>query len=219
MSFVAVLDYGMGNLDSVARALEECGAQPQLARRAEDVVGAAAVVLPGVGSFERGMANIRDHGFDQALQRAVAEGVPVLGLCLGMQLLVDNGVEGGRTDGLGLIAGRVQAIAPSGERCVPHIGWNDVDIVRPSPLFAGIESGTDFYFVHGYEVVCDSPHDVVAEVDYAGRMIAGVARGLVFGVQFHPEKSQRAGFALLRNFLHVSGLVPRPETTLQRATH
>jgi glutamine amidotransferase len=164
------------------------------------------------------MSNICALGFHTALRSAVDDGVPLLGLCLGMQLLVEHGVEGGAAEGLGFLEGHVSAISSGPGVRVPHIGWNDVEITRPSLLFDGIESGTDFYFVHGYHVVCRSPTDVVAEVSHGARLTAAVEHGRVFGVQFHPEKSQRAGFALLANFLHVAGLLPERPSMRYAAT-
>ena len=202
MSRVAIVDYGMCNLDSVARAIEECGGAPVVTDRPEDLRDADRVVLPGVGAFPDGMQNLRARGLDAALREQAARGVPLLGICLGMQLLATEGLEGSRTAGLGLIAGTVQRLAPNGQPIrVPHIGWNEVDLVRPSPVFEGITSGRDFYFVHSYALVCDRDEDVLARTSYGAGFVAAVECGNVFGVQFHPEKSQKLGLQLLRNFL------------------
>jgi glutamine amidotransferase len=202
---VAVIDYGMGNLDSVARAVDECGGRPVLAERPKELASAAAVILPGVGAFAKGMENIRARGFDEALERdVVAAGVPLLGLCLGMQLLASHGDEGSGAHGLGLVPGTVVRIDPVDGLRVPHVGWNEVHLDRASRLFEGIESGRDFYFVHSYHFVVEDTADVVGWTEYGARIAAAVQRGNVYGVQFHPEKSQRAGFALLRNFLALS---------------
>lgn len=206
---VAIVDYGVANLDSVARAVEECGGRPLITDRPADLAAAAAVILPGVGAFATGMANLRERGLDRALVEDVAaEEVPLLGVCLGMQLLATTGTEGEETPGLGLVPGRVERIAPPGLR-VPHVGWNEVHHVAEHPLFAGIPSGRDFYFLHSYELRCEDPADVISTAPYGDDLVAAVARGHVAGVQFHPEKSQRTGFALLRNFL---ALAERPET-------
>lgn len=198
---VAIVDYGMGNLDSVSRAVEECGGRPYVTPDARDLAEAAAVILPGVGAFAKGMENIRERGLEDVLVTDVAgAGVPLLGLCLGMQLLASRGSEGDETLGLGLVPGRVERLEGAGLR-VPHVGWNEVRPVREHPLFRSIAAGTDFYFVHSYVLRCDDPGDVVATVPYGTDRVAAVARGNVAGVQFHPEKSQRAGFQLLRNFL------------------
>ncbi|HEX5870466.1 MAG TPA: imidazole glycerol phosphate synthase subunit HisH, partial [Longimicrobium sp.] len=147
--------------------------------------------------------NLRERGLDQALREQVLEqGVPLLGVCLGMHLLADRGIEGGETQGLGLVPGSVMKLQPDepGTR-IPHVGWNEVHPARPSPLMEGIEDGRDFYFVHSYHLACDDPADVLATTPYCGGIASAVQRGIVAGVQFHPEKSQKAGFALLRNFV------------------
>lgn len=203
MKRVAVVDYGVSNLDSVARALEECGASPYVTSDPAALRDASLMVLPGVGAFADGMRNLRERGLDQALRQQVLEnGVPLLGVCLGMHLLADRGVEGGETQGLGLIPGTVLRLEPDepGTR-VPHVGWNEVHPARPSPLMEGIEDGRDFYFVHSYHLACDDPSDVLATTPYCGGIASAVQKGVVAGVQFHPEKSQKAGFALLRNFV------------------
>jgi glutamine amidotransferase len=200
---VAVVDYGVSNLDSVARALEECGATPYVTADPAELKHASLMVLPGVGAFADGMRNLRARGLDQALREQVLEqGVPLLGVCLGMHLLADRGSEGGESQGLGLIPGHVEKLQPDepGTR-VPHVGWNEVHPARPSPLMEGIEDGRDFYFVHSYHLACDDPADVLATTPYCGGIASAVQRGIVAGVQFHPEKSQKAGFALLRNFV------------------
>jgi imidazole glycerol-phosphate synthase subunit HisH len=203
---VAIVDYGMGNLDSVSRAVEECGGRPIVTSDLRELESAAAVILPGVGSFGKGMANIRDRGLDRVLIENVAkQNVPILGLCLGMQLLVTTGVEGETTAGLGLISGRVERLEATSTLRVPHVGWNEVHAIHPHPLFDGIPSGRDFYFVHSYHVACDNSADVVATTPYGEDITVAFGRGAVAGVQFHPEKSQRVGFQLLRNFLAWSG--------------
>lgn len=216
---VAIVDYGMGNLDSVARAVEECGGNPLVTDQPRDVAESAAAILPGVGAFAMGMANIRERGLDRALiDDVAANDVPLLGVCLGMQLLGTTGTEGGvETPGLGLVPGRIVRIETAGSLRVPHVGWNEVHHARPHPLFDGLESGRDFYFVHSYHLRCDDPTDVVATVPYGEDVVAAVARGSVAGVQFHPEKSQRAGFVLLRNFLAAAMRpVPQPALTFSR---
>lgn len=203
MKRVAVVDYGVSNLDSVARALEECGASPFVTSDPAELRHASLMVLPGVGAFADGMRNLRERGLDQALREQVLEqGVPLLGVCLGMHLLADRGIEGGETQGLGLVPGTAVKLQPDepGTR-IPHVGWNEVHSARPSPLMEGIEDGRDFYFVHSYHLACDDPADVLATTPYCGGIASAVQRGIVAGVQFHPEKSQKAGFALLRNFV------------------
>jgi glutamine amidotransferase len=214
---VAIVDYGMGNLDSVARAVEECGGRPLLTDSPRDLAGAAAVILPGVGAFAKGMANIRERGLDRVLVDDVAANdVPLLGVCLGMQLLATTGTEGVETPGLGLVPGRVERLQPPDGLRVPHVGWNEVHHAQPNPLFDGIDSGRDFYFVHSYAMRCDDPADVVATAPYGEDVVAAVARGSVAGVQFHPEKSQKAGFQLLRNFLAAAERPVEPALTFSR---
>jgi imidazole glycerol-phosphate synthase subunit HisH len=203
MKTVAIVDYGMGNLDSVARAVEECGGEPLLVRTASELGRAGSVILPGVGSFTQGMRNLRASGMADALQEYVLErGMPFLGLCLGMQLLATRGEEGGGENGLGWISGEVARLRPQGEgERIPHVGWNEVVCERESPLFAGLDGRRDFYFVHSYTLACEDEGDVLASTPYAGGFTSAVERGHVRGLQFHPEKSQRAGFQVLRNFI------------------
>ncbi|MBN2311725.1 MAG: imidazole glycerol phosphate synthase subunit HisH [Candidatus Hydrogenedentes bacterium] len=203
MSTVAIIDYGMGNLDSVARAVEECGAHPMVAERASALAEADRIILPGVGAFGDGMRELAARSFDQALRDEVlGNGIPLLGICLGMQLLADTGFEGGETPGLGFIAGEVVRLEPDtpGTR-IPHVGWNEVEASRPCALFEGVASGTDFYFVHSYHFRCADSADAAACTPYCGGFVSCVHRGPVFGVQFHPEKSQKPGLRLLSNFL------------------
>jgi glutamine amidotransferase len=205
MKTVAIVDYGMCNLDSVRRAVEECGGTPVVTDRVEDIETATHIVLPGVGSFRDGMHNLKQRSLDVILrEQVVARHIPFLGICLGMQMLATKGWEGGETDGLGWIDGEVRKLEPAGEdRRIPHIGWDEVAVAGTSPLFNGIGSGKDFYFVHSFHFCCQNERDVLAHTSYCGGFVSAVGRGQVFGVQFHPEKSQRAGFQLLKNFLSV----------------
>ena len=203
MKTVAIVDYGMGNLDSVARAVEECGGEPLLVRTASELGRAGSVILPGVGSFTKGMRNLRVSGMVDALQEYVVErAMPFLGLCLGMQLLATRGEEGGGEAGLGWINGEVARLRPEGEdERIPHVGWNEVVCTRESPLFAGLDGRRDFYFVHSYTLACEDEGDVLASTPYCGGVTSAVEGEHVRGLQFHPEKSQRAGFQVLRNFI------------------
>jgi glutamine amidotransferase len=200
---VGIVDYDICNIDSVARATEECGGRPVLARRPEDLADVAAIILPGVGSFPHAMRALHEHGFVEALRQQVNEnGIPLLGLCLGMQLLASSGDEGGAVDGLGLIEGRVVKLESTADaERVPHIGWNEVYPVNDNGVFAGIPEGGDFYFVHSYHFVTSREEDVLARTPGYGEFTSVVGRDNVIGTQFHPEKSQRLGFALLRNFI------------------
>jgi glutamine amidotransferase len=205
MNVVAIVDYGMCNLDSVARAVEECGGSPLVTDQPRDLGRANRIILPGVGAFPDAMRNLRERGFPAALEEQVlAKRIPFLGICLGMQLLAAKGHEGGETAGLGWVEGEVRRLEPSGEdRRIPHVGWNQVRTTRPSPLFEGIDPDKDFYFVHSYAVCPANEADVLGRTLYGRGFVSAVELGTIFGVQFHPEKSQRAGFQLLRNFLKV----------------
>lgn len=200
---VAIVDYGMGNLDSVARAVVECGGEPLVTGQAEGLETATHIILPGVGSFAVGMRNIRQLGLDQALSaRVIGERIPVLGLCLGMHLLATQGNEGGETEGLGWIEGTVTRLEPDQEGTrIPHMGWNEVNFTQTSPLFQGISTGKDFYFANSYHLTCKNEADVTAQTPYCGGFVSAVGRDHIFGVQFHPEKSQQLGFQVIRNFL------------------
>ncbi len=199
---VLIVDYGMGNIASARRAIEECGGQVLVSNDPDDIRQVDRIVVPGVGAFPQAMARLREGGWVEALQAAVNdEGLPLLGVCLGMQLLADESVEGSATPGLGLISGRVERIVPTAptER-VPHVGWNEVNH-NDSGLFEAIPSGADFYFVHSYHFVPANSAAILATTPYAGEFVSAVSNGRVAGVQFHPEKSSRAGFRLLKNFL------------------
>lgn len=203
MSKTLIVDYGMGNLSSVKRAFEECGADAFISENPADCARADHIVLPGVGAFPDGMAALTGGGWVEPLRRAGREErIPLLGICLGMQLLADRGFEGGETAGLGLIPGavcRLVVVTPADR--IPHVGWNEVHHRGGHPLLAGVSSGADFYFVHSYHFEAAQAEDVVATTPYCGSFISVVARGTIYGTQFHPEKSSRAGFQLIRNFL------------------
>lgn len=204
MTRVVVVDYGICNVDSVRRALEECGASVTVSGRPEDLARADQLVLPGVGAFPTAMRRLAEHGLDTAIKDEVAAGCPVLGICLGMQLLATTSSEAGGGSGLDLVPASVVRLEPSErDNRVPHVGWNEVDALADAPLLSGIEPGTDFYFVHSYHMVCADPDHVAATTPYAHGFTSAVSNGHVHGVQFHPEKSQTAGFALLRNFLKL----------------
>ena len=201
MPRVAIVDYGISNLDSVARAVEECGGTPVITNAPADLEEGERIILPGVGAFPDGMRHLRERGFVEPLRAQVALGIPLLGICLGMQLLADEGLEGERTPGLALVPGTVRRLQPvNGER-VPHVGWNEVERPTASPLFAGVPDAGNFYFVHSYYFEPADPGVATGWTPYCGRFVSAVARGNVYGVQFHPEKSQKLGFAVLRNFL------------------
>ncbi len=201
MITVAVVDYGMGNRRSVEKALEHVGARALITRERAALEEADALVVPGVGAFPHGMRNLIELGLDERIRAAAAAGKPVLGICLGMQLLFERSQEHEVTDGLGLLAGEVSLLDGGGLR-IPHIGWNDVRFERPSPLTAGLPGeGCAFYHVHSLAARPEDPADVIATTEYGERFATVVSHGNVFGVQFHPEKSSRDGLALLSNFV------------------
>lgn len=201
---IALVDYGSGNLRSVAKALERSGLAPEITADPARLLASHAVVLPGVGAFADAIANLSKLGLDDALTRFVASGRPYLGLCLGLQVLFDEGDEHGVTRGLGILPGRVERFADRDAQGallrVPHIGWNRVRFSGTHPLLAKLPAEDDYYFVHSYRAVPRDPATVVGWSDYGGRFAAAVARDNVFAVQFHPEKSQRAGKRLLDAF-------------------
>ncbi len=197
MTRVAIVDYGMGNLPSVARAVERVGGEAVVTADPADIAAADALVVPGVGAFAACVANLRATGLDREIRRFAATGRLTLGVCLGMQVLFDHGEEGD-ADGLGLMPGDVVRL-PGGVK-VPHMGWNEVRWERDHPLVAGIPSGTRFYFVHSY--VCrPSAGDTVGTAEHGTRFAAAAARGALFGTQFHPEKSGDQGLELYRNLV------------------
>jgi glutamine amidotransferase len=199
---VAIVDTGLCNLDSIARAVEDCGGVPEVTQEPRDLERAASIILPGVGAFPKAMSGLRANGLDVALtEQVVGRGIPFLGVCLGMQLLGTVGNEGQQTLGLGWIDGEVGLLSPGAGERVPHIGWNQIDRVGDTPLFRGTATDRDYYFVHSYVLRPERPEDVTSTTPYGGGFVSSVNRGNIFGVQFHPEKSQQAGFAVLRNFL------------------
>ena len=206
---VGIVDYGVGNLGSVLRALEQVGAQPRLLQQPAQLAEVDRVLLPGVGSFTDCKQRLDAGGWTPVLQQRAAAGQPLLGICVGMQLLADHGTEGADdalgTPGLGLVPGRVQALASLG--CtgrLPHVGWNGVTPRRAAPLLEQLPAGCDFYFVHSYAFVPAHADDLLATTDYGLPVTAAVQRRNVLGTQFHPEKSGRAGFQVLRNFMALS---------------
>jgi glutamine amidotransferase len=193
----AIVDYGVGNLMSVTNAMKYLGLDTQITSAPEELERADAIILPGVGAFPDAAERLRENGLDQVLIRQ-AEKKPILGICLGMQLLFDLGEEVRRTPGLGLIPGEVRRIETAEK--LPHIGWNSLQFPNPSPLFCGLEEGAYVYFVHSYCGVAARPEDVIASTWYGADVVAAVGRGNVYGCQFHPEKSGEVGLQILRNF-------------------
>jgi glutamine amidotransferase len=206
---LAVIDYGMGNRRSVQKALERIGARATITSRRDELLAADGLVLPGVGAFPLAMRNLQALGLDELLRASTAGGTPLLGICLGMQLLFEASAELEITAGLGLLAGEVTALETDGLR-VPHIGWNEVRFERPSPLIEQLpEAGCAFYHVHSYAARPRNQADVVGTTEYGERFATVIEHGAVFGVQFHPEKSSSEGLRLLANFAALcAGRVP-----------
>lgn len=203
-SQVAIIDYGLCNLDSVARATQECGASPVVTSDPRTLGSADRLILPGVGSFADAMSELDRRGLSEAIREEVAAGAPLLGICLGMQLLASAGEEGGESPGLGIIEGRVTRLQPEiPDERVPHVGWNEVHAQNDSALFREIPKAADFYFVHSYHFVPANDADVLARTPYTGEFVSAVGRDHVYAVQFHPEKSQANGLRLLANFIEL----------------
>jgi len=200
---VGVIDYEAGNLRSIARALQLAGADPVLIAQPAEPSRFDLLLLPGVGAFAAAMRRLAAAGLVEWIRARVASGTPLAGICLGMQLLYERSDEGGDVPGLGLLRGEVRRLPPGVK--VPHMGWNQLQIHTPSPLVDGVPSGTEVYFVHSYVAVPADPREVVAVTSYGEAFAAIVQRGAVSGLQFHPEKSGRAGGQLLRNLVAWAG--------------
>jgi imidazole glycerol-phosphate synthase subunit HisH len=203
---ILVLDYGMGNLRSVEKALEHVGARATIGADPEEIAAADGLILPGVGAFPRAMERIRATGLDELIAERAAAGTPILGICLGLQLLFERSEELGGAAGLGLLPGEVTAIDAPGLK-VPNIGWAPVRWERESRLVEGIPSETPFYLVHSF-VVRPTAEDTLGTAEHGERFACAAQRGNVFGVQFHPEKSSAAGLRLLANFAGICAKAP-----------
>ena len=201
MGYTAIVDYGVGNLKSIVNAMDYLGLTSKITGQADELERADALILPGVGAFPDAADKLRASGLDRVVI-AQAERKPVLGICLGMQLLFDRGEEVRSCEGLGLVAGTVEKIAT--DQKLPHIGWNSLTFPNPSPLFRGVEPGSYVYFVHTFCALPAHPADVLALTDYGVPVTAAVGRGNVYGCQFHPEKSGEVGLQILRNFGELS---------------
>ncbi|GAA3403337.1 imidazole glycerol phosphate synthase subunit HisH [Paenibacillus hodogayensis] len=201
---IAIIDYGMGNLHSVSKAVERLGYEAVVTANPDDILAADGAILPGVGAFGDAMAHLRETGLGDVVLAYAASGKPLLGICLGMQLLFAESEEHGKHAGLALLPGKV--IRFRGPYKVPHMGWNRLSFRQPSALLDGLEEGY-VYFVHSYHAIPEQTSDLLATTDYYQAVTAVVARGNVYGMQFHPEKSGELGMKLLERFL---GLCRKP---------
>jgi len=200
---IAIIDYGMGNLRSVQKAFEKVGAEAVVTADRAEVESASALVLPGVGAFGDAMANLRRAGLVDCVNQAVKKGKPLLGICLGMQLLFEMSEEMGIHRGLGVFEGRVRKFRVKLK--VPHMGWNQIHIRRSDPLLSGVADGSYVYFVHSYYVEPADPQIILATTDYGIDYASVIGRDAIYGIQFHPEKSQDIGLKILRNFTIIGG--------------
>ncbi|OXS60257.1 imidazole glycerol phosphate synthase subunit HisH [Cohnella sp. CIP 111063] len=198
---IAIIDYGMGNLHSVSKAVERLGCEARVTSDPREILAADGAILPGVGAFGDAMANLRETGLVDTVKEYAASGKPFLGICLGMQLLFTESEEHGVHQGLDLLPGRV--VRFQGDYKVPHMGWNELTFKQESPLFEGVEPG-HVYFVHSYHALPERESDLLAVTDYCQPVTAIVGRGSVYGMQFHPEKSGDLGMALLRKFTDMA---------------
>lgn len=207
---IGIVNYGMGNLRSVQKALQRVGAQAEIIETPSQIIAAQRLILPGVGAFADGMTHLRERALVEPLLAYAASGKPMMGICLGMQLMFDSSMEGASSreqpvPGLGILPGRVLRFAedqgPGKPRLkVPHMGWNEIQFPAGVPLFQGLTPGDHVYFVHGYYCVPSDPTDIAATTDYGSTRCAAVHRGNVWATQFHPEKSQHVGLQILTNF-------------------
>ena len=200
---ITIVDYGMGNIGSLINMFRRIGVQADVTSSPEDIARARKILLPGVGAFDAAMERIDTLGLRDVLcARVLQDEVPLLGICLGMQLLVDSSAEGIR-DGLGLISGKASRFPKGGGLKVPHMGWNDVTVLKDTPLTAALPPDPRFYFVHSYYVTAKDDADKMLACTYGTTFDAGLNRGSVYGAQFHPEKSHKFGMALLRGFVEL----------------
>jgi len=200
---ILIVDFGMGNLRSVQKALERIGASAKISSNPEEFAAADKIVLPGVGAFGEAMQRLRALRLIRPILSHIAAGKPMLGICLGLQLLFDQSYEDGEHEGLGVFSGKVVRFPTLPGLKVPHMGWNQIRICRPAPILEGTADGTNFYFTHSYHAVPGDRAIVAAETAYLQPFVSMICHEKIFATQFHPEKSQRAGLALLHKFAAI----------------
>lgn len=200
---IAIVDYDAGNLKSVEKALIYIGEKPLVTDDSEVILSADKIILPGVGAFGEAMDKLKARGLVDTLRKAVEKGIPLLGICLGMQLLFDGSDESEGVEGLSILPGKITRIPANGVDKIPHMGWNSLEFPKQSKLFAGINEGAFVYFVHSYYLQADNEEDVAATTEYITHIHAAVESGNVYGCQFHPEKSGEVGLSILKNFVSL----------------
>ena len=199
---ITLIDYGMGNLRSVQKGLEKVGARVNVTDRAEDLRTASGIILPGVGAFRDCIHELTKFRLIDTLIEEISSGKPYLGICLGLQILFEESEEFGRCNGLGIFKGRVVRFRESNLK-IPHMGWNTINIKKPSPLLNDIPDQSYFYFVHSYYVVPEDSEIILTSTEYGVEFTSSVSKNNIFGVQFHPEKSQTLGLRMLSNFVEI----------------
>jgi glutamine amidotransferase len=200
---IAIIDYGVGNLYSVEKAFASLGAEVTVTGDPTAILGATKVVLPGVGAFGDCMTNLKEYDLENVVRQVVNRGTPLLGICVGLQIMFEGSEEDPGVPGLGIFPGMVRKIVAPGLK-IPHMGWNSLGLAAGSPLFTGLPANPYFYFVHSYHAVPDDPDLITAWADYGGKVTATIGRGSVQAVQFHPEKSGTAGLKVLANFKELA---------------
>ena len=203
MSKIVIVDYSCGNIDSVNSAITYHGFKGVVTRDPKIINNADKIILPGQGSFKIGVNNLKKYNlFDLIISKALNDNTPILGICLGMQVLATMGFENGKENGLNLIPGNIEKMKETKLK-LPHIGWNEIEISKKSPILKDIKNQTDFYFVHSYKFVCEDNDDILTTTKYEDTFVSSVCKRNIFGVQFHPEKSLTAGLKLIKNFIDI----------------
>lgn len=203
---IGIINYGMGNVGSVFNVIDYLGYDIEVAQPDVDFMKYSHLILPGVGSYAQAMQNLVNFGLDHKIREFIRSGRPFLGICLGMQLLSTFGEEGGQTKGLNMIPGKVKLMNPGKQHRLPHVGWNNLQVIQEHPILKEIKSEVDFYFVHSFHFEPDLEENSIGKTDYGEYFVSAVASNNIVGVQFHPEKSQKNGIKVVENFCCWSGV-------------